>query len=292
MPVTTGGVALTGDSALAIKAAPAPVVVTQTPGDWWFYLWPGPGWGTPPKAPKTTVTGGVTGSHASIGRAALTVSKYQGSGSGGHALGLSRLAITNGRSAVGHAALYGVSKLSIVAPVTPGSTPNELVYFPVSGTWYDVESPDLSGVTNHPLLQIISGYVTFYPRVPAGFTALIENLDTGSGVGNNTAVSLAPIQCRIMHGQLSTINRPDTPGVQLLSNTALMQKALQTIDAKWLKDNNLAPGLLVYDVKFSNVVFAAAPQTVSNFGFLASPDTTEICLTDPGVTRIPYGGPN
>jgi hypothetical protein len=169
--------------------------------------------------------------------------------------------------------------------------PNELTYFPVSGTWYDVESPDTSGDTNQVLYQIISGYVTFYPRVPVGFAALIENLDDGSGVGVDTSVSFAPVGVRIMHGRLSTINRDDTPGVQLLANSALVSKALLTIDPEWLKENNLAAGQLVYDVRFSEVVFASAAGVVSNFAFVASVDGTEICLTDPGIARLSYGGP-
>lgn len=282
MPNATGSsVDLTGDADLTVNAHPAPVT-TQTSGGFW------------PWEQHTKTIGGVIGSHHAIAAAALTASHYSASGSGGHVIGTGSLAVIQTPSAAGNTALFGVSVLDIVAPITPGSTPNELVYFPVSGTWYDVESPDISGLTNQSLLQIISGYVTFYPRVPTGFTALIENLDTGdgTGVGKDTAVSLAPIQVRIMHGRLSTINRPDTPGVQLLANSPLMSKALAMIDPKWLQDNFLGLGQLVYDVKFSNVVFASAPQTVSNFGFLASPDATEICLTDPGVTRLPYGGPN
>jgi hypothetical protein len=116
-------------------------------------------------------------------------------------------------------------------------------------------------------------------------------LDNGNGLGVNTAVALAPIGVRIMHGQLSTINRLDTPGIQLLANSPFIQAALETIDPLWLTQNNLSPGQLVYDVKFTNVVYASAAQLVSNFGFTASTDSSGVCITDPGVERLVYGGP-
>jgi hypothetical protein len=201
------------------------------------------------------------------------------------------LAISQTQPAVGSAQLQGTAVLNITAPVTQFSIPNELTYFLVTGAWYDVESPDPSANTNLPLYQIVSAFVTFYPRVPAGFTAQIQDLDNGSGFGTNTAVALAPIGVRIMHGQLSTINRNDTPGIQLLSNSPFIQSELAKIDPLWLFNNNLAPGQLVYDVKFTNVVYAEAGQLISNFGFTASTDNTQICITDPGIQRLIYGGP-
>jgi hypothetical protein len=201
------------------------------------------------------------------------------------------LAITSPPTIAGSAALFDTAVLNITCPVTPFSIPNELTYFLVTGTWYDVESPDPSANTNQPLYQIISAFVTFYPRVPLGFTAQIQDLDNGNGLGVNTAVALAPIGVRIMHGQLSTINRLDTPGIQLLANSPFIQSALETIDPLWLTQNNLSPGQLVYDVKFTNVVYASAAQLVSNFGFTASTDSSGVCITDPGVERLVYGGP-
>lgn len=170
----------------------------------------------------------------------------------------------------------------------------ELVYFPVSGNWYDIENPDPSGSSNQPLFQIVTGFVTFYPRVPIGFVAYIANLDlqTDPASSADTALAIAPIQARALSGQLETINVGDTAGIQLLANTAPIATALATIDPNWLKKNNLTSGQLVYDVHFSSVIYAEAGQTITDFAFEAPTTNTAICLTDPNLVRLPYGGPN
>jgi hypothetical protein len=52
---------------------------------------------------------------------------------------------------------------------------NSLTYFSVSGDFYNVTDPTLGDVTNVPQVQIIEGLVTFYPRLPKGFVAYIDN---------------------------------------------------------------------------------------------------------------------
>jgi len=53
--------------------------------------------------------------------------------------------------------------------------PNSLTYFPVSGDWRNVSDPDISGQTNSPEVEIIEGFVTFYPRLPDGFVAYVDD---------------------------------------------------------------------------------------------------------------------
>jgi hypothetical protein len=166
-----------------------------------------------------------------------------------------------------------------------------LTFFPVSGNWNDVENPNPSGTSNQALFQIATGVVTFYPRVPAGFAAFITNL---VNTGQNTAVSLAPIQARILSGELQTINIADTEGIQLLSNTSAVSSQLATIDTlwpSWLEQNSVTAGELIYDVAFTSVVYAEAAQFLTPFGFQAPVDATPVCLTDGNLTRLGYGGP-
>jgi hypothetical protein len=54
--------------------------------------------------------------------------------------------------------------------------PNSLTYFPVSGDYRNVADPSLSGTTTDPQVQIIEGLVTFYPRLPEGFVAYVDDL--------------------------------------------------------------------------------------------------------------------
>jgi hypothetical protein len=177
------------------------------------------------------------------------------------------------------------------------SDPTEIVYFEVTGTYVDAEAPDPGGSTNALYINIITAFVTFYPRVPLGFTVPIANfdltqVDAEAWAGTaSAALALPPIPARILSGQVQTINYADTPGIMLTSNSAAVQAALQAIDPTWLEKNNLEAGQLVYDVSFSNVVYADSDQTILPFGFVAPTDTTPVCISDPLLTRLAYGGP-
>jgi hypothetical protein len=151
------------------------------------------------------------------------------------------------------------------------SSPNELTYFTATGHWYDIEAPATSGSTNQPQFLVISAFVTFTPRLATGTVEYITNLDIGGGIGANVGLAIAPITARILNGELQTINQADTPGVQLIANTAI-----------------LGLSSLIYDVSFTSVVYASGAQTLTNFAFTAPTTATTIDLTSPTLTRLPY----
>ena len=158
-------------------------------------------------------------------------------------------------------------------------TANELTYFTVQGHWYDVEAPDTSGSTNALQFLVISGFVTFTPRLRPGTVVYIPNLDLDGGTTSaNTALAIAPVTARILQGELQTIDRTDVPELQLLANDANVSASLS------------AQGVnsLVYDVSFSNVVYASAGQTLNNFAFTAPTTATTVDLTDPAFERLAY----
>jgi len=173
-------------------------------------------------------------------------------------------------------------------PVLPATLPftlgaaNELVYFVVQGFYGDIENPVGTGSSIQPNFGIISGTVTFFPRVPNGTTLFIPDLDMQNGMTQDVAVPLAPIQGRIIAGQLQTINRSDSPNVELLACNTLVSTAMS--------QQNL--GSLIYDVQFSNVTFAGGPQVINNFAFSAPSSATTITLSDPTLARLAYAGPN
>lgn len=150
-------------------------------------------------------------------------------------------------------------------------TANELTYFTVEGDWYDVEAPATSGSTNTPQFLVVSAFVTFTARLAPGTVVYVPNLDLGSGVSASTAVAIAPVTARIYEGQLQTIDQADTPNIQLLANSTIL-------------------GLtsLIYDVSFSDAVYAGNAQVLSNFAFTAPTTATTISLTDPTLTRLQY----
>ena len=91
----------------------------------------------------------------------------------------------------------------------------------------------------------------------------------------DTAIAIPPLTAAIYNGVLSTVDYTDTPGFQLPANVAAL---------------NLAQ--LIYDVTFTNVTFNDALQFLAPFAFAAPSDTTPVCLTDPGLTRLPYQPPS
>jgi len=158
----------------------------------------------------------------------------------------------------------------------------ELTYFTATGHWYNIESASPGGTTSNLQFQVISGFVQFYPRLPTGWTAHIADLDLGDEGVADTDLAIAPILGRIYQGRLSTIDRADTEGVQLLANSSAISSQIALIN------DNVG---LVYDVAFSEVVYASAQRHLSNFAFRAPTDSSAICLTDPTLTRLEYLGP-
>lgn len=167
----------------------------------------------------------------------------------------------------------------------------ELTYCTVNGYYYDVESPLTGGTDNVDQFNGWTGaFITFTPRVPAGFVVYVSNLDLGSGNTGSTAIALAPITGRVMGvpagigggsvWSLCAINTTNSTGIELVANSAPVAASLT------------AQGIssLIYDVSFEQVTFAGLDQYVSNFAFVAPTSATTISITDPGLTRLQYGG--
>jgi hypothetical protein len=87
----------------------------------------------------------------------------------------------------------------------------------------------------------------------------------------NTSLALAPVLGRIYSGELQTINQAGTPNIQLVANSSV-----------------LGLSSLIYDVSFTNVVYASAAQVLKNFAFTAPTTASIIDLSDPSLTRLEY----
>jgi hypothetical protein len=160
---------------------------------------------------------------------------------------------------------------------------------PHTGAFYEIESPPPSGTTNADKFTGITGaFVTFTPRVPNGFTVLVDDLDLGSGNTGSTAIALAPVTGRVFPTvvggaslwQLATINVSDTPGIKLLANSAPI--------SSYLTARGIQGGALIYDVSFTAVKFAGQDRSIQNFAFTAPTSNTGVCITDPDLTRLTY----
>jgi hypothetical protein len=157
--------------------------------------------------------------------------------------------------------------------------PNTLTWFTVTSYVYDVEQPLPSGTSEQPELANVSAFVDFFPgdhlqSFKGGFSIRVDDLDHGDGTHGDTIVPLAPITGRLLGGSLRSLVIGDPVGVQLLANSAVL-------------------GLdeLVYHVRFRNVTYGGAEQSIESFAFTAPADDTAVNLSDPDLAHLPYGGP-
>jgi hypothetical protein len=104
----------------------------------------------------------------------------------------------------------------------------------------------------------------------AGTTATLPTTNTAERSAN-TSLVLAPILARIYNGELQTINQAGTPNIQLVANSSV-----------------LGLSSLIYDVSFTNVVYASANQVLKNFAFTALTTAGTVDLSDPTLTRLQY----
>jgi hypothetical protein len=141
-------------------------------------------------------------------------------------------------------------------------TATELTYFPVTGY--------LNSASGGALFSF-DATVVFYPRVPRGFTILISDLDLGNDTSGSSALAFPPIPVPTAGGVLS---------YQLLSFSTPVSTQFAAATP--------AISELIYDVQFTQTTLGFQ---INNFAFVAPTGTTPVNITDPSLTRLPYGGP-
>jgi hypothetical protein len=164
-----------------------------------------------------------------------------------------------------------------VSATLTGSASSAALSWPVvhGATGYKIYRGTTAATENTLVATINSGNTLTYTDTGNAGTAATPPATNTAELSANTAVPIAAETGRILNGELETINIASTPGVQLLANTAVL-------------------GLtsLIYDVSFTNVVYAATTQTLTNFAFTAPTTNTTIDLTDPALTRLAYDPTN
>jgi hypothetical protein len=165
------------------------------------------------------------------------------------------------------------SKSTEVNATTTGSTSSAvLTWSAVNGaTGYKVYRG--TSTTNENILVATLGNVLTYTDTGSSGTSASPPATNTAELSGNTALAIAPVQARIYEGQLQTIDQADTPNIQLLANSTIL---------------GLAPDGLIYDVAFTNVVYAGNAQVLSNFAFTAPTTSTTIDLGDPNLVRLEY----
>jgi hypothetical protein len=161
----------------------------------------------------------------------------------------------------------------VQATVTGATSSAALTWSSVDGaTGYKIYRG--TSTTNENKLVGSSTTLTYTDTGSAGTTASPPTTNTAESSANTT-LAIAPVQARIYDGELQTIDQADTPNIQLLANTAIL--GLST---------------LIYDVAFTDVVYASEAQVLSNFAFTAPTTNTTVDLSDPALTRLEYNPTN
>lgn len=163
---------------------------------------------------------------------------------------------------------------SALAALSNIGTGNVAVTGPAGGPWVVT----FQGTLANQYLTGIEGNKTSL----TGSNPLVQTPTTTYGstaTSRDTAVAIPARNGRIWNGTLSTIDVTDTPGVELVANSAPLGLAGRGISS------------LIYDVQYSNVTYAKGPQTLTNFAFTAPVDSTPICITDPALLRLDYARP-
>jgi hypothetical protein len=209
------------------------------------------------------------------------------------------------------AQLVAPSSLAVAPSTTGGTLAAGATYWVVTATTANGETTvsnevtaTLTGSTSSAVLSWsavvgATGYNVYRGTTAGGENKLVASVstntytDTGAAsttvsppstntaeISANTGLAIAPVTARILEGELQTIDRTDVAELQLLANDTNVSASLTA--------QGVANGALIYDVSFSNVVYASAGQTLQNFAFTAPTSATTVDLTDPTMTRLAY----
>jgi hypothetical protein len=225
---------------------------------------------TPRLAPGTVEN--ITNLDLGVTLAAPADLAVQGAGTGGTLAAGTYFWVVTAINANGET----VKSNEVQTTVTGSTSSAKLTWQAVTNaTGYNVYRGTSTTNENKLITTINSGSTITYTDTGTAGTTVSPPTTNTAELSANTALAIAPIQARIYEGELQTIDQADTPNIQLLANTAIL--GLTT---------------LIYDVAFSDVVYASNAQVLSNFAFTAPTTNSTVDLSDPTLTRLPYNPTN
>lgn len=143
-----------------------------------------------------------------------------------------------------------------------------------AGNYYITFVGTKAGTNQAPLVASSAGLASALAGGTVGTVVVGTPVQT-----RPTAIAFPPRKARIWEGMLCTINVEDTPGVDLVANSAALKLYEQGVDQ------------LIYDVQFSSVVYAEGSRTLRNFAFVAPYDSTPVVLSSLALPKLDYKGP-
>jgi hypothetical protein len=129
-----------------------------------------------------------------------------------------------------------------------------LTFFEVTGSYFAVADPSVSGTINDPIVQAVSGLVTITPRLPVGFQAFVADYLVQAAFDATQTVSMIgnPIQ-----GTWQLNNAGDITGVMQFNITpAALQAELAALPSIGAGNVNVTQGInpQSYNVAFLNTL--------------------------------------
>jgi hypothetical protein len=108
--------------------------------------------------------------------------------------------------------------------------PYSLVFFPVSGTFYAVADPSVSGTINTPIVQPVNALVTFTPRLPIGFQAFMDHYLVSAAFNAEQTISMIGNPTQGTWTIQSPLNAADiTPSMPFNITPAALQTELAAL---------------------------------------------------------------
>jgi hypothetical protein len=164
-------------------------------------------------------------------------------------------------------------------------TTNTLTFFDVTGTYYAVSDPSISGNTDSPVIQAISALVTFTPRIPKGQLFYVEDYlvisqynaeQTLFLIGNPTGGSFT-----------ISFGGDTTTAIPWDANASAVQSALQALPSIGTGNVNVVadPSPQAYDLQFTGTLGnVEVPAVEGNADLLTNVEGEGFCEITVAVT--------
>jgi hypothetical protein len=131
---------------------------------------------------------------------------------------------------------------------------NSLVFFEVTGSYFAVADPSVSGTINDPIVQAVSGLVTITPRLPKGYQAFVKDYLVQEAFNARQTISIIG---NAIQGTWQLNFAGDLTGVMQFNVTpAALQAALEALPSIGAGNVSVAQGInpQSYDVDFINTL--------------------------------------
>jgi hypothetical protein len=141
--------------------------------------------------------------------------------------------------------------------LTAALGPYSIPFFPVSGSFYAVADPSVSGTINDPVLQPVNALVTFTPRLPIGYQAFVADYLITAAYNAEQTITLIGNPVQGTFTVQSPLSASDiTPAQPYNVTPAALQSALAALPSIGTGNVLVVQGInpQSYDVEFTGAL--------------------------------------